>query len=178
LKEIEDDEKETHAQGFWDDPKKAEHVLKSIKEKKSWTKAYEKLKNSVDDLLVIFDFFNDGEGNESDLDIQYHTTIKILEDLEFLNMLSDEEDKMGAILNINPGAGGTESQDWAQMLMRMYIRWGEEHNYKIKELDFQEGEVAGIKSVSLEFEGEFAYGYLKGENGVHRLVRLSPVDKM
>jgi peptide chain release factor 2 len=127
-------------------------------------------------MIVIYEFFNEGEGSESDLDAQYETTVKILEDLEFLNMLSGEEDRLGAILHINPGAGGTESQDWAQMLMRMYIRWGEEHKFNVKELDFQEGDVAGIKSVSLEFDGDFAYGYLKGENGVHRLVRLSPFD--
>jgi peptide chain release factor 2 len=102
--------------------------------------------------------------------------MKLIEDLEFMNMLSGEEDKLGAILSINPGAGGTESQDWAQMLMRMYIRWGERHKYRIKELNYQEGDVAGIKSVTLEFEGDFAFGYLKGESGVHRLVRISPFD--
>jgi len=130
----------------------------------------------VEDLVVIFDFFAEGEGSETDLDKQYKSTLTSVEDLEFLNMLSAEEDKMGAILTINPGAGGTESQDWAQMLMRMYIRWGERNNYTVKEIDFQEGDVAGIKSVTLEFMGDLAYGYLKGENGVHRLVRLSPFD--
>lgn len=125
---------------------------------------------------VMFDFFIEGEASEGDLDKQHSVTLSTIENLEFLRMLSKEEDKLSAILEINPGAGGTESQDWAQMLMRMYIRWGERHNYKVKELDFQEGDVAGIKSVSLEFDGEFAFGYLKGENGVHRLVRLSPFD--
>jgi len=110
------------------------------------------------------------------LDKAYLATLKLVEDLEFKNMLSDEEDKLSAILHINPGAGGTESQDWAEMLMRMYIRWGERNKYKVKEIDLQEGDLAGIKSVSLEFEGDFAYGYLKSENGVHRLVRLSPFD--
>ena len=107
---------------------------------------------------------------------QYAHALKVMEDLEFMRMLSGEEDRLNAILQINPGAGGTESQDWAMMLMRMYIRWGERNDYKVKELDFLEGDVAGIKSVSLEFEGDFAFGYLKGENGVHRLVRLSPFD--
>jgi peptide chain release factor 2 len=130
----------------------------------------------VDDLDVLFEFFTEGEATEQELDKQYQIAIKRIEDLEFLKMLSGEEDKFGAILQINPGAGGTESQDWAEMLMRMYIRYGERNNFKVKELDFQEGDVAGIKSVSLEFEGEFAFGYLKGENGVHRLVRLSPFD--
>lgn len=116
------------------------------------------------------------EATEDEVDKQYNKTLKAIEDLEFLRMLSDEEDKLPAILQINPGAGGTESQDWAQMLMRMYIRWAESKKFKIRELDFQEGDVAGIKSVSLEFDGEYAFGFLKGENGVHRLVRLSPFD--
>jgi peptide chain release factor 2 len=127
-------------------------------------------------LKVLSDFFEEGDATEAELDKQYRTTLTLVEDLEFKNMLSDEEDKLDAILHINPGAGGTESQDWAEMLMRMYIRWGERNNFKVKEVHFQEGEVAGIKSVSLEFSGDFAYGYLKSENGVHRLVRLSPFD--
>jgi len=126
--------------------------------------------------LVLWDYFNEGEATEQDLDSQYEETLKHVEELEFRNMLSGEEDKLGAILNINSGAGGTESQDWAEMLMRMYIRWGERNNYKINVIDIQEGDVAGIKSASIEFEGDFAYGYLKGESGVHRLVRQSPFD--
>jgi peptide chain release factor 2 len=125
---------------------------------------------------VLYDFHLEGEASEEELDKQHQKAIELIEDLEFLKMLSGEEDKLNAILQINPGAGGTESQDWAQMLMRMYIRWGERNNYKVRELDLLEGDVAGIKSVSLEFDGEFAFGYLKGENGVHRLVRLSPFD--
>ncbi len=124
----------------------------------------------------MWEFFIQGEGGEEDLEKQYFQTLKLTEDLEFRNMLSGEEDKLGAIVQINSGAGGTESQDWAQMLMRMYIRYGERSNFKVKEVDIQEGDVAGIKSVTLEFEGDYAYGYLKGENGVHRLVRLSPFD--
>ncbi len=124
----------------------------------------------------MWEFFIQGEGGEVDLEKQYQQTLKLVENLEFRNMLSGEEDKLNAIVQINSGAGGTESQDWAQMLMRMYIRYGERNNYKVKEVDIQEGDVAGIKSVTLEFEGDYAYGYLKGENGVHRLVRLSPFD--
>jgi peptide chain release factor 2 len=124
----------------------------------------------------MLEFFQAGESKEEELDEQYQLCVGKIEDLEFLNMLSSEEDVMGSILKINPGAGGTESQDWAEMLMRMYIRWGEDNGYKVKTIDYQEAEPAGIKTVSLEFEGDFAYGYLKGENGVHRLVRLSPFD--
>lgn len=117
-----------------------------------------------------------GEATEEEVNKQFHLIMKIVEDLEFRNMLSREEDKLPAIVSINSGAGGTESQDWAMMLTRMYMRWGERNNIKVKTLDEQEGEVAGIKNVSLEFDGEYAFGYLKGENGVHRLVRLSPFD--
>ena len=125
---------------------------------------------------MLLEFFEAGEATEKEVDKQFYKTLKLVEDLEFKNMLSREEDKLSAIININSGAGGTESQDWALMLMRMYVRWGERNKVKIKVLDQQDGEVAGIKSVSLEFEGEYAFGYLKGENGVHRLVRLSPFD--
>ncbi len=124
----------------------------------------------------MWEFFVQGEGTPEELDQSYDVTLKLIESLEFRNMLSGEEDKLSSIVQINSGAGGTESQDWAQMLMRMYIRYGERNNYKVKEVDLQEGDVAGIKSVTLEFEGDYAYGYLKGENGVHRLVRLSPFD--
>ncbi len=125
---------------------------------------------------MIYDFFQAGEATDEDLDRQAEKTVKFIENLEFMNMLSQEEDKLSAILQINSGAGGTESQDWVQMLMRMYMRWAELHNHKVKELDRQDGDVAGIKSVSIEIDGEYAFGYLKGENGVHRLVRLSPFD--
>lgn len=151
-------------------------MMKAIRNKKFWTDAYQKANQSLEDLKVIFEFFEEGEGSEQDLDMHYQQTLNLVEELEFRNMLSGEEDRLNAILQINSGAGGTESQDWAQMLMRMYIRWGELNGYAVKELDFQEGDVAGIKQVTLEFEGDYAYGYLKGENGVHRLVRLSPFD--
>jgi peptide chain release factor 2 len=132
--------------------------------------------SSFEDLTVIYEFYQAGEATEEEIDKQAEITIKTIENLEFLNMLSREEDKLSAILQINSGAGGTESQDWVQMLMRMYVRWAELHNHKVRELDRQEGDVAGIKSVSIEIDGDYAFGYLKGENGVHRLVRLSPFD--
>jgi len=150
--------------------------MKSIRDKKSWTDAYKAAVDSFADLKVLVDFFQMGEGTEEDLTKHYTETLRLVEDLEFRNMLSGEEDKFSVIVQINSGAGGTESQDWAQMLMRMYIRWGERNHYKVKELDYLEGDVAGIKSVTIEIEGDYAYGYLKGENGVHRLVRLSPFD--
>jgi peptide chain release factor 2 len=131
---------------------------------------------AVEDLLVMFDFYDAGDATEADLDKQYSVALDRVENLELRNMLSNEEDRLSAILQINAGAGGTESNDWAEMLMRMYVRYGERNKYKIKELDMHEGDVAGIKSVVLEFEGENAFGYLKSENGVHRLVRLSPFD--
>jgi len=150
--------------------------MKSIRDKKSWTDAFKVATDSYADLKVLLEFYQMGEGTEADLDNHYQENLQLIEDLEFRNMLSGEEDKFSVIVQINSGAGGTESQDWAQMLMRMYIRWGERNHYKVKELDYLEGEVAGIKSVTIEIEGDYAYGYLKGENGVHRLVRLSPFD--
>lgn len=130
----------------------------------------------MDDLAVLFDFFKSGDATEKETDQHFASTSKLLEDLEFKRMLGQEEDQLDAILNINSGAGGTESQDWAEMLMRMYIMWGEKNDYKVTEMDKQYGDGAGIKSATLQFEGEFAYGYLKAENGVHRLVRISPFD--
>ncbi|MFA8449899.1 MAG: peptide chain release factor 2 [Bacteroidales bacterium] len=176
LMEISEEEEKTQDPNFWDDPKNAESVLKQIRDKKQWTELYDKATASYDDLNVMIEFFEMGEGTQEDLDAQFELVTKNVEELEFLNMLGAEEDRLGCIININSGAGGTESQDWAQMLMRMYIRYGERNNLKTKILDVQEGDVAGIKSCSLEFDGDFAFGYLKGENGVHRLVRLSPFD--
>lgn len=134
------------------------------------------METAINDLEVLYEFAKEGEGSEDDVNVQYEKAEKLLEDLEFKNMLSAEEDSMNAVMQITAGAGGTESCDWTSMLMRMYLKWGEKHGYKVKELDYQEGDVAGVKSVTLEFEGEFAFGYLKGENGVHRLVRISPFD--
>lgn len=141
-----------------------------------WTDSFEEVSSNLEDLRVLVEFFKEGEAEESDVKKQYESTLQSLEDLEFKNMLSAEEDTMSAVLQITAGAGGTESCDWASMLMRMYIMWGERNGMKLKELDMQEGDVAGVKSVTIEFDGEFAFGYLKGENGVHRLVRISPFD--
>jgi peptide chain release factor 2 len=143
---------------------------------KKWTTDFSGLASELEDLKVVFDFYTAGEATEDETDMAYQKVLELVEELEFRNMLRNEEDEMGAILKINSGAGGTESQDWAQMLMRMYIRWGERNNYKVKEISYMEGDSAGIKSVTLEFTGDYAYGYLKAENGVHRLVRLSPFD--
>jgi len=173
---IEDEQGLTHDPNFWDDPKQAEVVLKNIRAKKIWVDAYEVVEAAIADLDVIFDFHKEGEASEEEVMTQDVVTIKAIEELEFKNMLSKEEDNMPAILSINSGAGGTESQDWAYMLMRMYIMWGEKNGFKVRELDMHEAETAGIKSCTLQFEGDFAYGNLKGESGVHRLVRLSPFD--
>ncbi len=141
-----------------------------------WTDAYEELERLIEDIETLFEFLSMGEGSEAEVDAEYQKAVKILEDLEFKKMLSAEEDQLSAMLDINPGAGGTESQDWAEILMRMYIMWGEKKGFKVKQIDYQPGETAGLKSATLEFEGPFAYGYLKAEIGVHRLVRISPFD--
>lgn len=150
--------------------------MHSINSKKKWTDAYQDAVAAVEDTGVMLEFYQSGDAEQSDLAAQYETALNRITDLEFKNMLSSEEDQLNAVLQITAGAGGTESCDWASMLMRMYMMWGEKNGYKITEQDFQEGDVAGIKSVTLQLEGEFAYGYLKGENGVHRLVRISPFD--
>ena len=166
----------SQAPDFWDDPKKAEAAMRKLRELKSWVKDYEEVHSAVEDVKVLYDFFKSGDAEERDVMEQYELTLDLLEKLELKNMLRREEDKLGAILKINAGAGGTESQDWAEMLMRMYIRWGEAHGYKVKEVNYQPGDEAGIKTATLQFEGDYAYGYLKSENGVHRLVRLSPFN--
>ncbi len=130
----------------------------------------------AEELQIIYEFYKEGDATEEELDNQYNLTLTHIENLEFRNMLSDEGDSLSAVVQITAGAGGTESCDWASMLMRMYMMWGEKEGYKIKELNFQEGEVAGVKTVTLEFEGDYSFGWLKGENGVHRLVRISPFD--
>lgn len=169
-------EQKSQQPGFWNDPRQAEELMKSISQLKSWTIDFDKISTALDDLIVINDFFREGEASEEDLDNQYNNCLELIENLEVRNMLRKEEDQLGAILKINSGAGGTESNDWAAMLMRMYLRWAERNNYKTRELDFQPGDEAGIKSVTIEVDGEQAYGYLKSENGVHRLVRISPFN--
>ena len=176
LKAIKEEEEKTHAPDFWNAPKEAQKVLKAIQLKKKWTTAFAAVGASYEDLAVLHDFFKSGDATEKELDEHYAQSLKLLEDLEFKRMLGAEEDQLNAIMNINSGAGGTESQDWAEMLMRMYIMWGEKNGYKVTEIDKLPGEGAGIKSATLEFTGDFAYGYLKAENGVHRLVRISPFD--
>ncbi len=166
----------TEASSFWDDPKAAENLLKEIKKRKNWTESFAALERSVEDLAVMYDFYKAGEATEKDVDAAYAETVKQIENLEFRNMLSGREDHLNAVLTINSGAGGTESCDWALMLMRMYKMWADKHGFKVKEVDIQDGETAGIKQCTLEIEGEYAFGHLKGENGVHRLVRISPFD--
>lgn len=150
--------------------------MRTIQSKKVWTDAYDKAVSLIEDAVVMYDFLHSGDANPEEADEVYHQALSAMEDLEFKNMLSSEEDQLGAVLQITSGAGGTESCDWAEMLMRMYIMWGEKNGYKVTEQDYQSGDVAGIKSVTIQFEGDFPYGYLKGESGVHRLVRISPFD--
>lgn len=176
LKTIEEEERITQSPDFWNDPKKAEEHLRNISRIKSWTKAFAEVETAVDDLKVLLEFLDAGESSESEVKEQFAIAIDLTEELESKNMLQNEEDALGAILKINPGAGGTESADWAEMLMRMYIRYGERNKFKVRELHYLPGDEAGIKTVTLEFTGDYAYGFLKSESGVHRLVRLSPYD--
>ena len=150
--------------------------MKKVREVKGWLNGYKEASDAYNDLAVLFDFAKEGEATEEEVDEQYNATIKVVEALEFKNMLREEADPLSAVLKINAGAGGTEAQDWAQMLMRMYIRYGENHKYKVTISNLLEGDDAGIKSVTMKIEGEYGYGYLKGENGVHRLVRVSPYN--
>ena len=150
--------------------------MKEIRSKKLWTNSFEKVQTAYEDLATLFEFYEAGDIDDSDMDKEYKKVLEVLDEVEFKKMLSGEEDQLSAMLDINPGAGGTESQDWAEILMRMYIMWGEKNGFKVRQVNYQPGETAGIKSVTLEIEGEFAYGYLKSEIGVHRLVRISPFD--
>jgi len=162
--------------GFWDNPQNAQELMQEINSLKTWVDDYAAIKQQVEELEVLREFFEEGEADENDVVLQYDKTVNALESIEFKNMLSGESDKLTAVLQITAGAGGTESCDWAQMLMRMYMRWAEDKGFKLKELNYQEGDVAGIKTVTIEIDGEYAFGWLKGENGVHRLVRISPFD--
>ncbi|GAA4270202.1 peptide chain release factor 2 [Hyunsoonleella aestuarii] len=150
--------------------------MKSLRVKKKWVKDFTDLKTLIEDLEVIYEFFKEGESTLEDVENRFNKASDLIEDVEFRNMLSDEGDSLSAVLQITAGAGGTESCDWASMLMRMYLMYAEKSGFKVKELNFQEGDVAGIKTVTLEIDGDFAFGWLKGENGVHRLVRISPFD--
>lgn len=174
--EYEEEQLRTQAPDFWDDPKRAEAQMKKVKGIEKWLKDYKEVSTLTDELSLAVDFFKDEIVSEEEVDALYNKAVKAIEALELRNMLRQEEDPMDAVLKISSGAGGTESQDWAQMLMRMYMRWSEAQGYKVTVTNLQEGDEAGIKSVEMTIEGEYAYGYLKSENGVHRLVRVSPFN--
>ena len=174
--EYEEEQLRTQAPDFWEDPKRAEEQMKKVKTLERWIKGYAGVRQLADELQLAVDFYKD-ELTEKEVDDDYAKAIAAIEDLELMNMLRQKEDPMDCVMKINSGAGGTESQDWAQMLMRMYMRWAEAHGHKVTISNLQEGDEAGIKSVTMEIEGgEYAYGFLKSENGVHRLVRVSPFN--
>lgn len=174
--EIANDDEKTASPEFWNAPKDAEIFLRQLRSKKKWVEAYDEIEAKMEDMKVLVEFAKEDEESAKELDLVFPQILEKIEDLEFKNMLSNEGDELSAVLQITAGAGGTESCDWASMLMRMYMMWAENQGYKITELNFQEGDVAGVKTVTLEIDGEFAFGFLKGENGVHRLVRISPFD--
>lgn len=174
--QLEEEQLRTQAPGFWDDAKKAEEQMKKVKSLEKWIEGYKEVKTLVDELELAFDFYKEEMVTEQEVDEAYAKTIDTVEALELKNMLRQEEDPMNCVLKINSGAGGTESQDWASMLMRMYMRYAEAQGYKVTISNLQDGDEAGIKTVTMEVEGDYAYGYLKSENGVHRLVRVSPYN--
>lgn len=175
--EFEEEQLRTQAPDFWEDPQRAQEQMIKVKGIEKWLKGYEQVRQMADELQLAFEFYRDEMVTEEELDRDYAKAIAAIEDMELKNMLRQKEDPMDCVMKINSGAGGTESQDWAQMLMRMYIRWAEAHDYKCTVSDIQDGEEAGIKSVTMKIEGnEYAYGFLKSENGVHRLVRVSPFN--
>jgi peptide chain release factor 2 len=175
--EWEEEDLRTQAPDFWDDPKRAEAQMKKVKAIKKWIDGYNEVRTMADELQLAFDFYREEMVTEQEVDEAYQKAIGAIESLELMNMLRQEEDPMDAVLKINSGAGGTEAQDWASMLMRMYMRWAEAHGYKVTIANLLDGDEAGIKSVTMQIEGgEYAYGYLKSENGVHRLVRVSPFN--
>ena len=174
--ELEEAQLHTQAPDFWEDPKKAEKQMKTVKELERWVNGYKEVCTDVDELSLAVDFHKEGMVEEEEVDDAYAKAVEKIEALEMKNMLRREEDQMSCVLKINSGAGGTESQDWASMLMRMYTRYAEAHGYKVTISNLQDGEEAGIKTVTMEIEGDYAYGYLKSENGVHRLVRVSPYN--
>lgn len=176
LAKIENDKQLSLAPGFWDDNVRATSILKEIKVNKYWVDLYDGVNAAIDDSAVLNDFFKEGEATEEEVEQAYNAAVVALDDLEFKSTLNQPEDEMPAVLTINSGAGGTESQDWAEMLLRMYRMYGEKQGWKVSEIDTQYGDGAGIKSATLEFDGDFAYGHLKAESGVHRLVRISPFD--
>ena len=176
LVQVEEEQLRTQAPGFWDDAKKAEAQMRKVKDLQKWIDGYREVKTMADELELAFDFCKDDLVTEEEVDAAYQKAVTAVEALELKNMLRQEADQMDCVLKINCGAGGTESQDWASMLMRMYMRWAETNGYKVSVANLQDGDEAGIKTVTMNIEGSFAYGYLKGENGVHRLVRVSPYN--
>ncbi|MBQ0083119.1 MAG: peptide chain release factor 2 [bacterium] len=174
--QLEEEELKTQAPEFWTDQKRAETQMKLVKGIKFWIEGYNRVAMAVDEVQVAFDLFKEECMTEAEVDEAYHNAITAIEDLEMRNMLRKEEDKLGAVLKIVAGAGGTEAQDWAEMLMRMYLRWCENQKYKAEITNILDGDEAGVKSVTIQIEGDYAYGYLKSENGVHRLVRVSPYN--
>lgn len=176
LLQIEEQEQLTLDPNFWNDPERAQTILKTLKSHKNWVKSYDKIKTLVEDVEVLDEFYQMEEATEEEVNAKHDEALAAIEDLEFHSTLNKEEDELSCILEINAGAGGTESCDWSQMLLRMYNMWGEKKGFKVSTLNIQDGDVAGIKSASIEINGDFAYGLLKGENGVHRLVRISPFN--
>ena len=175
--EFEEEQLRTQAPDFWEDPQRAQAQMKKVKSIEKWLTGYKAVRQFADELQLAYDFYRDEMVTEEEVDADYAKALKAIEELELKNMLRQKEDPMDAVMKINSGAGGTESQDWASMLMRMYMRWCEAHDYRVTISDIQEGDEAGIKSVTMEIEGgEYAYGFLKSENGVHRLVRVSPFN--
>ena len=174
--QVEEEQLRTQVPGFWDDQKAAEAQMKKVKGLQQWIDGYQEVKTLADELQLAYDFHKDELVSEEEVDEAYAKAVKAIEELELKNMLRSEADQMDCVLKINSGAGGTESQDWASMLMRMYMRWAEANGYKLSVANLQEGDEAGIKTVTMNVEGAYAYGYLKGENGVHRLVRVSPYN--
>jgi peptide chain release factor 2 len=173
---IQNEEEKVANPTFWNDPKGAEIIMKNLRSLKKWVQDYNTIATQIEELEILFEYYKEGEATEKEVTELHQKVVLLLEEVEFRNMLSDEGDSLSAVLQITAGAGGTESCDWASMLMRMYLMYAEKSGFKVKELNFQEGDVAGIKTVTLEIEGDFAFGWLKGENGVHRLVRISPFD--
>lgn len=173
---IQNEEEKIANPDFWNNPKDAEATMKNLRSLKKWVQDYKDIISQIEELEILLEYYKEGEATEDDIDLVYNKLVTLLEEVEFRNMLSEEGDNLSAVLQITAGAGGTESCDWANMLMRMYLMYAEKNGFKVKELNFQEGDVAGIKTVTLEIEGDFAFGWLKGENGVHRLVRISPFD--
>ena len=174
--QLEEEELRTQDPGFWEDAKRAEAQMKKVKDLKKWIELYNEVKAATDEVQLAYEYVKEGIVSEEELDVAYAKAMELVENLEFRNMLRDEADQMSCVLKINSGAGGTESQDWASMLYRMYTRWAEANGYKVSIANYQDGDEAGIKTATLNIEGDYAYGYLKSENGVHRLVRVSPYN--